>query len=157
MNINTITSYIDQNVPNQINKSKGFGKSGVKAIGGGQGNNYQVVRVSCKGPFGKFRAAIGVSHDQSISNPGLTDTSIEMAFSPGQKGCYGGYDFHSLWKLFAKEVCIRSGTGMTSNKIVFSEDYNGYQKINFSPSGKSYQKVLTAVVEVFNEFCDKNQ
>ena len=155
--INSITSYIDQNVPNQRNKSKGFGVGGTNAIGGGSGDNYQTIRRNCVGAFGRFVAGVGVSYDKSISSPSVGDICIHMTWSPGDKGLYGGYDFHKTWRVIAENVSKKSGVSMMSNKRVFSEDYNGHQKLSFAVNSKNYQQMLTAIVEVYNEFCDNNQ
>ena len=150
--VQDITGYLDTNVPNQRNKSKGFGVEARHAKGGGSGNGYHSVRRTCYGPAGRFVANIGVGIHGS--DPDVDNLDISIAFSPGQNKAYGGYNIESIWRPMAQD--IYDLTGRKVYGVTMVTDWNGYKIIRIPVSRKSYKDMVIAAVEVFNEFCDRN-
>ncbi len=154
--LKTALDMIKNGVTAPRNFSDKFDTTGCTAQGGGNKNKYHSVRKDMYGPMGKFVGAISISYPAHILDPEVSDMSLAFAFSPGDKQKYGGYNFQRDWKDIVSDVASRAGTTARNITNGYSEDFNGYQIINFKLTKKNFDTLISAALEYFNEFADKN-
>ena len=152
-----ITNALKNGISNPKNLSDNFGQAGVVAQGGGNKTTYHAVRKDLHGAMGKFIASLNAEYPAHIKDPNINDISLVFAFSPGTKQKYGGYNFQRDWRDFIQQVADIAGVSVRGITNGFAEDYNGYQLIKIKMNNKNYSSVVSAAIDVFNSFANKNQ